>query len=123
MQLTLNQFLLLVAVLAAVVAATAFVILSIRLRLTAREGEKTLAEIRSLIQHLQETTLRAQEKMDDVNQTLSAVKKTASQFSEIGWLLTTRIIRPSARYWPVLYPLLRLGWRHWKKRKENKHGK
>lgn len=123
MQLTLNQFLLLVITLAVVVAVTFLVILFIQLRRTAKEGEETLVNIRSLVNHLDETSQKALEKMDDVDQTLKAMKKTASRFSEIGWLLTARFIRPSARYWPVLYPLLRVGWRHWKKIKENKHGK
>jgi hypothetical protein len=123
MQLTLNQFLLLVITLAVVVAVTFLVILFIQLRRTAKEGEETFVKIRLLVNHLDETSQKALEKMDDMDQTLKAVKKTASQYSEIGWLLTTRFIRPSTRYWPVLYPLFRFGWRQWKKRKENKHGK
>jgi hypothetical protein len=124
MQLTLNQFLLLVITLAVVVAVTFLVILFIQLRRTAKEGEETLVKFRSLVNQLDETSQKALEKMDDVDQTFKAVKKTASQFSEIGWLLTARFFRPSTRYWPILYPLLRFGWRQWKKlRKENKHGK
>ena len=115
MQLTLNQFLLLAITLAVVVAVTFLVILFIQLRRTAKEGEETLIKFRSLVKHLDETSQKALEKMDDVDQTFKTVKKTASQFSEIGWLLTARFIRPSTRYWPVLYPLLRFGWRQWKK--------
>jgi len=123
MQLTLNQFLLLVITLAVVVAVTFLVILFKQLRRTAKEGEETLIEIRTLVKHLDETSQKALEKLDDVEQTFKTVKKTAAQFSEIGWILTARFLRPSSRYWPVLYPLFRFGWRRWKKRKEHKNGK
>ena len=123
MQLTLNQFLLLVITLAVVVAVTFLVTLFIQLRRTAKEGEETLVEIRSLVKNLNETSQKALEKMDDVDQTFKSMKQTAAQFSEIGWFFTTRLIRPSSKFWPFLFPLLRLGRQQWKKRKEKNHGK
>ena len=118
MQLTLNQFLFLVITIAVVVAVTFLVTLFVQLRKTAKEGEKTLVEIRSLARNLNETSQKALGKIDDVDETLQAVKKTAGRLSEITWFLTTRMIKPSSKYWPILFPLIRLGWRHWKKRKE-----
>jgi predicted PurR-regulated permease PerM len=122
MTLTLNQFLFLVITLSVVVAVTFLVTLFIQLRRTAKKGEETLVEIRSLVKNLSETSQKVSERLDDVEHTIDYLKKTASRFSEIGWFLTTRFTKPSARYWPILYPLLRFGWRQWKKRKENKNG-
>jgi hypothetical protein len=45
-----------------------------------------------------------------------------SGISEITFFLTSKIIRPSARYWPFLFPLLRFGLQQMKKRKEKKDG-
>ena len=121
MPLTLNQFLLLVITIAAVIAVTFLVILFIQLRKTAREAEMTLIEIRTLVDNLKETSLRIQTKIDDVSEFVEASKKTAISISEIAWFLTTKILRPSSKYWPFLFPLIRMSWRHFKKRKEEKN--
>ncbi|MDH4218303.1 MAG: hypothetical protein OEY18_01630 [Candidatus Aminicenantes bacterium] len=121
MPLTLNQFLLLVITLAVVVAVTFFVILFIQLRKTAREAEMTLIEVRELVENLKETSLSIQTKIDDVGELVESSKKTAISISEIAWFLATKILRPSSKYWPLLFPLIRLGWRQFKKRKEEKN--
>lgn len=121
MPLTLNQFLLLVVTLAVVVAVTFLVILFIQLRKTAREAEMTLIEARELVESLKETSLSLQTKIDDVGELVESSKKTAISISEIAWFLTAKILRPSSKYWPLLFPLIRLGWRQLKKRKEEKN--
>lgn len=119
MELTLDQFLLLVITIAVVVAVTFLITLFLQLRRTAREGEETLVEIRSLAKTLNQTSQKAMDKIDDVDETLQTAKKTVVQLSEITWFLSSRIIKPSSKYWPFVLPFLRLGWRQWKKRKEN----
>ena len=123
MPLTLTQFLLLVITLAVVVGVTFLITLVTQLRRTLKEGEKTLAEITELAKHLQDTNQKVQAKIDDFGEMITASKKTVIGLSEITWFLTTKILRPSSKYWPLLFPLLRFGWRRLKKRKEDKNGK
>lgn len=123
MPLTLTQFLLLVITLAVVVGVTFLITLVIQLRRTLKEGEKTLAEITELAKNLQDTNQKVQAKIDDFGEMITASKKTVIGLSEIAWFLTTKILRPSSKYWPLLFPLLRFGWRRLKKRKEDKNGK
>lgn len=120
MQLTLNQFLFLVMTVAVVVAVTFLVTLLIQLKKTAKEGEETLVEMKSLVRNLSETSLKAREKIDDVDETLQAAKKTANRLAQLTWFLTTRLYGSSisSKYWPFVFPMMRLGWRLWKKRKE-----
>jgi len=123
MPLTLTQFLLLIITLAIVVGVTFLVTLLIQLRKTLKEGEETLVEIRELVKNLQDTNQKVQTKIDDFGEMITASKKTVIGLSEVTWFLTTKIIRPSSKYWPLLFPLLRFGWRRLKKRKEDKNGK
>jgi len=125
MSLTLNQFLFLVITIAVLVAVTFLVSLIIQLRSTAKEGEKTLKEIRELAKNLTETDKKVNEKMDDLRVTLEAAKKSAVGISEIVGFTTAKIIRPSSKYWPMLFPVLRFGWRQIrkKKQKEEKNGR
>lgn len=123
MPLTLNQFIVLVLAVASAVAVTFITILIVQLRRTAKEAEKTLVEIRTLAQNLQTASERVRHKIDDMDDVLQATKKTAVSLSEIAWFAAAKVVRPSARYWPFLFPLLRFGWRQMKKRKEKKNGK
>ncbi|MBL7082797.1 MAG: DUF948 domain-containing protein [Candidatus Aminicenantes bacterium] len=124
MSLTLNQFLFLVITIAVVVAITFLVFLLAQLRKTARQGEETLSEIKKLVRNLKETDQKVNKKIDELSPMLEATKKTVVSLSEFAWFLTTRIIKPSSKYWPVLLPFLRFGWRQIKKkRKEDKNGK
>ena len=118
MQLTLNQFLFLVMTIAVVVAVTFLVTLLIQLKKTAKEGEETLVEMKSLIKNLSETSLKAREKIDDVDETLQAAKKTANRLAQLTFFMGTRLFGSSSKYWPFVFPMMRLGWRLWKKRKE-----
>ena len=121
MPLTLNQFLLLIITIAVVVAVTFLVNLLRQLRKTAREAEKTLIEVKMLVGETRETSRILQSRIEDVGELVQASKKTAVSVSEIAWFATTKILRPSSKYWPFLFPLMRLGWRQAKKFKEEKN--
>jgi len=118
MPLTLNQFLLLVLTMTAVAAVTAWVIFLIQLKKTVKEGEKTLSEIQSLAGNLSSLSLKIHQKMDDVGDAVESAKKAADHLAEIAWFITSKIIRPGSRFWPLLFPLIKMGWRHGKKKKE-----
>jgi len=121
MPLTLNQFLLLVITIAVVVAVTFLINLLRQLRKTAREAEKTLIEVKMLAGETRETNRIIQSKIEDVGEVVLATKKTAVSVSEIAWFVAAKILRPSSKYWPFLFPLMRLGWRQAKKFKEEKN--
>lgn len=121
MSLTLNQFLWLVITIAVVVVATFLVGLLRQLRRTGQEVEKTLTEMRSLVEEARKTSRSVQSKLEDVGELVQASKKTAVSVSEIAWFVTAKILRPSSKYWPFLFPLIRFGWRKAKKFKEVKN--
>ena len=121
MSLTLNQFLFLVITIAVVVAVTYLVMLMIQLKKTAKEGERTFFEINALVKRLQDTSEKINGKLNDVDEIVSATKKTAIGLAEASTFMVTKIIRPSWRYWPFLFPLMRLGLRVMKKKKEAKN--
>jgi hypothetical protein len=123
MSLTLNQFLFLVITMAVVVAVTYLVMLMIQLKKTAKEGERTLFEINALVKRLQDTSEKINGKLNDVDEIVSATKKTAIGLAEASTFIIVKIIRPSSRYWPFLFPLMRLGLRVLKKKKEAKNGR
>ncbi|MGB3862037.1 MAG: DUF948 domain-containing protein [Candidatus Aminicenantaceae bacterium] len=121
MSLTLNQFLFLVITIAVVVTVTYLVMLMIQLKKTAKEGERTLFEINALVKRLQDTSEKINGKLNDVDEIVSATKKTAIGLAEALTFMVIKIIRPSSRYWPFLFPLMRLGLRVLKKKKEAKN--
>lgn len=123
MSLTLNQFLLLVITVAVVVAVTFLITLFVQLRKTAKEGERTLVELRKLINNLKETEQKVNAKIDDLDDVFNATKKTAASISEIALFFSSKIIKPSSKFWLILLPILRLSWRRLKKRKEDKNVK
>jgi hypothetical protein len=122
MTLTLNQVLSIVLTVAAVVGVTFLSLFLFQLRRTAREGEKTLIKAQETMDGLQAIEAKINANLDNVGEVLATSKKAVSGLSEIAFFLTSKIIRPSARYWPFLFPLLRLGLQQMKKRKEKKDG-
>ncbi|MFO7979625.1 MAG: hypothetical protein R6V00_02185, partial [Candidatus Aminicenantes bacterium] len=118
MALTLNQFLFLVLTFAGVVAVTFLVIFLIQLRKTAKEASLTMVEIRFLPRNLTAASLKLNSQVDDLQDILDSTKKTPAGLSEAAWFMTVKIIRPSSRYWPLIYPLIRLGWRQLKRKKK-----
>ena len=121
MPLTLNQFLLLVITIAVVIAVTFLVNFLRQLRKTAREAEETLIEVKMLVGETREMSRILQSRIEDVGELVHASKKTVVSVSEIAWFVTIKILRPSSKYWPFLFPLIRLGWRQAKKFKEEKN--
>jgi len=123
MPLTLTEILLLIATLAFVVAVVFLVRLFVQIRRTAAEGERALAEVRALARHLTELDLVVKERVEDLGQTLAASKKAATSLAEASSLVTFRVLRPSAKYLPLILPVARFVWRQIGKRKEKRHGK
>ena len=117
MSLTLNQFLFLVITICAVIAVVFLIALIVQLRRTAKEGEETLVELRDLVENLKETDKKVNDKIDDLTPVIEATKTTAHRISDIAWLLTARVFKPSSKYWPYVFPILRFGWRHMKKKR------
>jgi predicted dinucleotide-utilizing enzyme len=123
MILTLNQVLSIILTVAAVVAATFLSMFLSQLRRTAREGEKTLAKAQEAIDGLQAIEAKLNASLDNVGEVLATTRKAVSGLAEISFYISSRVIRPSAKYWPLIYPLVRFGLRQMKKRKEKKDGK
>ena len=118
MLLTLNQVLGIILTVAAVVAMTFLVLFLNQLRRTAREGEKTLAKAQEMMDGLKEIEAKVNASLDNVGEVLATSKKAVARLSDIMFFITSKVIGPSARYWPFLFPLLRLGLQQMKKRKE-----
>jgi biopolymer transport protein ExbB/TolQ len=118
MLLTLNQTLFLVLSIAVVVAIVFLIFFLVQIRRTAREGERALVEIRELAEGLRGIEQKVNARMDDVGKILESSKKTVAGLSEATLFLTTKVVRPASKYWPILFPLIRLGWQQLKKRKE-----
>jgi hypothetical protein len=122
MPLTLNQVLSIILTVAAVVAVTFLALFLNQLRRTAREGQKTMAKAQEMMDGLKEIEAKVNASLDIVGEVLVTSKKAVTGLSEITFFLTSKVIRPSAKYWPFLFPLLRLGLQQMKKRKEKKDG-
>ena len=122
MMLTLNQVLGIILTMAAVVAVTFLSLFLNQLRRTAREGQKTLAKAQEMMDGLKEIEAKVNASLDIVGEVLVTSKKAVTRLSEISFFLSSKVIRPSAKYWPFLFPLLRLGLQQIKKRKEKKDG-
>jgi biopolymer transport protein ExbB/TolQ len=123
MLLTLNQVLSIILTVAAAVAVAFLVSFLNQLRRTARQAEQALAKAQDLMDGLKGIEAKINASLDDVGQVLQTSKKAAAGLSEITGFVATKVVRPSARYWPFLFPLLRLGWQQMKKRKERKYGR
>jgi hypothetical protein len=123
MPLTLSQFLFLVLTFAAVTAATFLVITLIQVKKTAREGERTLVEIRELVTDLKATNETVLRKVENLGHLVDSAQRAALGVSRATWFLSSRFMRPTYRFMPLAFPILRAVWRHMKKkRKEKKHG-
>jgi len=121
MPLTLNQFLLLVLTLAAVIVAVTLVRLFAQLRRTAIEGEEALAAVRDLAKSLSELEVLVKQRVEDLGTTLEASKKAAAGVAEASVLLTTKVLGPTSKILPIALPVARFVMRYMKKRKEKKN--
>jgi len=123
MTLTLNQALLIILTVAAVVAAVFLVRLFAQLRRTAAEGEKALAEFAELARHLKELDLVVKEQVEELAKTISASKRAAVNVAEASSLITSKFVRPPFKYLPLILPVARFLWRQvGKRKKERAHG-
>lgn len=122
MALTLDQVLFIVLTVAAVVIATVLTLFLLQLRRTAREGERTLVKAQEAMEGLRVIEAKLDASLDDVGEVLKTSKKAAAGLSEITFFLATKVVRPSAKYWPFLIPLVRLGLQQMRRRKEKKDG-
>src|SRR5512142_184665 len=118
MTLTLNQVLGIILTVAGVVAIVFLTLFLNQLRRTAKEGEKTLVKAQATMEGLQVIEAKLNANLDNVGQVLAASKKAVTGISEVTLYLTSNVIRPTAKYWPFVLPLVRLGLQQWKKRKE-----
>ncbi|HUU36780.1 MAG TPA: hypothetical protein VMW46_01085 [Candidatus Desulfaltia sp.] len=122
MLLTLNQFLLLVLTFTAVVVAVFLVRFLVQLRRTAAEGERTMVEVRKLVENLNELDGLIKERVVEMGEFIEASRRTASHLADASFLLSTRILTPGSRYWRLLFPIAAFLWKKIKKRKEKKNG-
>ena len=122
MTLTLNQVLWIILTVSAVVAVIFLVLFLIQLRKTAREGEKTLIKAQEAMDELKVIEAKINVSLDSVGEVLATSKRAVAGISGATNFLTSSVIRPSARFWPILFPLLSLGLRKMKKKRRNKDG-
>ena len=124
MPLTLNQALLLIVTIAAVIVAVYLVRLFVQLRRTAAEGEKALADFGELARHLQELDLLVKQQVEEFGRTITASKKAAVNIAEASSLITAKFVRPSSKYLPLILPVAQFLWRQFgkRKKKERDHG-
>ncbi len=122
MTLTLEQVLFIILTVAAVVVVTVLAFFLNQLRRTAREGEKTLVKAQETMEGLKAIEVKLNASLDDVGEVLKTSKRAAAGLSEVMFFLTSKVVRPSAKYWPFLFPLVRLGLQQMKRRKEKKDG-
>jgi len=123
MLLTLNQVLFIILTVAAVVAVAYLVMFLSQLRRTAREGERTLIKAQEALDGIKELEAKLNANLDQVGEIVAHSRKAVAGISDLSLFLTTRILKPSVRFWPLLIPLIRYGWQLAKKRKEKKNGK
>ncbi len=120
MALTLNQFLFLVLTIAVVVAVVFLIMLLLQLRRTAAEAEKAMAEFRQAAHNLQVLEASVQERLDDVGRIIDASKKAAHTVSQAAQAIGAGPLKPVAKFWPLIVPMVGFLVRRWKSRKEEK---
>jgi hypothetical protein len=120
MSLSLNQILFLILTVVGVVVLVFLVRFLIQLTRTAREGEKALVEAQGLLADLRTLEKKLNARVDDVGQILDSSKKTVAGAAEIAQFVAGRALRPVSAYWPIIYPLLRFGWKKYRKHKNEK---
>jgi len=113
---------LLAALTAAVVVAVVFLVrLFIRLHTTAMEADKTLAEVRVLVQHLCELDLEIKARVEELGDTLAVSRKAADGLSGATMLAASKFLPAPVKVLPFVLLMARFVIRQMKKRKE-RHG-
>ena len=111
---------LLVLTLAAVILVTFLVGLLIQLRKTARKASSTIEEFGELAKRLNQTTAKVEGKLENVDTLIQTTRKAAEGLSEVAWFATTKLIRPSSKFWPYIFPFIKLGLRQVRQQKQKK---
>lgn len=122
MPLTLNQLLLIILTLAAVVIAIYLVRFLAQLRRVTAEAEKTMVEVRELVKNLSELDSLIKERLVNLGEFMEASKRTAVNLSEASYFLTAKVLGPSSKFLPLAFPLASFLLKQIRKRKEKKHG-
>jgi hypothetical protein len=117
----LNSILLIVLTATAVVAVVFLVLLFIQLRKTAGEAEKTLVEVRVLVQNLSELDLEVKARVEELGGTFGVFRKAAIEISKAAMMVTSRFLPAPARYLPFVLPVARYIMRQINKGKEKHH--
>jgi hypothetical protein len=112
---------LIVLIAAAVVAVVFLVRLFIQLRTTAGEAEKTLVEVRVLVQKLSELDLEVKARVEELGDMLGTSKKAVVGLSEATMLVTSKLLPAPAKFLPLVLPVARFVVRQMKTRKEKHH--
>ena len=119
--MSLTNILLIVLIVAAVIAIVFLVRLFIQLRTTAREAEKTLVEVRVLVQHLSELDLEVKARVEELGDTLRVSRKAAVGLSEATIQVTSKLLPGPAKFLPLVLPVASFVLRQMKKKKEKHH--
>ena len=123
MTLTLSQVLSIILTFLAVAATTILILFLNQLRKTAREAERTLTKAQQMMDDLKVIEAKIHRSLDDAGQVLQTTRKAAAGAAEVATFVSWRLLRPSMRYLPLAFPLIRLGLRQLKKKKkEDKRG-
>ncbi|MCK7534207.1 MAG: hypothetical protein MZV63_25890 [Marinilabiliales bacterium] len=120
MTLTLNQALLIILTVAAVVAAVFLVRLFAQLRRTAAEGEKALAEFAELARHLKELDLVVKEQVEELAKTISASKAGGGQCRRSLVPHHVQVRSTAVQISSLILPVARFLWRQVGKRKKER---
>ena len=105
---------------AAVILVTFLAGLLIQLRKTARKASTAIEEFGELAKRLNQTTAKVEGKLEDVDTLIQTSRKAAEGLSEVAWFATTKLIRPSSKFWPYIFPFLKLGLRQMRQQKKKK---
>ncbi len=119
--MTLTQIFLLVLIVAAVVAIVFLVRLFIQLRTTAGEAEKTLAEVRVLVQRLSELDLEVKARVEELGDTLRVSRKAAVGVSAATMQIASKLLPGPAKFLPLALPVAGFVLRRMQKKKEKRH--
>jgi hypothetical protein len=117
----LNDILLIILTVAAVVAVVFLVRLFIQLRKTAAEAEKTLAEVQVLTRHLSELDLEVKARVEELGETLQASKSAALGLSRATMMVSSKLLPTQAKFIPFVLPVARFVLRQMKRKKEKSH--
>jgi cytochrome c-type biogenesis protein CcmH/NrfG len=119
--MSLIHVFLIVLIVAAVVAVVFLVRLFIQLRTTAAEAEKTLAEVRVLVQRLSELDLEVKARVGELGETLRVSRKAAVGLSEATMQVASKLLPGPARFLPFVLPAAGFLVRLLQKKKEKRH--